>query len=1118
MLVENTMYEFQPEKLTEVNTEVNTIVVSVIVPVYNAENYLERCLESIINQTYKNIEIICVDDGSTDNSGEILDRFAKSDSRIVVIHQDNRGISSARNAALTCVKGRYVLFVDSDDWIERDAIEEFISHMTDEVDIVVAGAKIEDEGGDDADRLEELKKIYKSKLSGKFRLDDNFISGVTVVVWSKLFKYDIIKEKGLTFLDGRQYEDNHFTVEYLVHSKNGFFVNKDLYHYVRKPNTVMNREFNYRDCLYVFDHLYKRLDRFGLLPKYKNTISKRYSSHLRQAYEKTRAEYRNDVMELATFLSQDYNPVFFNSDLVSHVRNREYGLEPQFDKHVLILVKTTSEHLNDAFKTIKSLFSQSYRTPKVILYIDSVEKEKVRLNLPEELRKRVDKELLIKSGSYLSLEDTLKEAQDFVVVTVESGVVYSAKWLRCVMAAYSDYKDAFASFGFDSINTRIDAILFKDFAVIDIGLPGKVTVLKPKQTIVSITSYPARINSVSLALETVFKQTRKPDNVILWLAKSQFPNQDKDLPKELLRFVSKKGLEIRWCEDDLKPHKKYFYAFQEYPDALIITIDDDILYPPDRIENLFLSYLLHPYAVSAARAHLIPVSETGKILPYKLWPQEIDAYVDKPSLQLCSTGCGGVLYPTALFSKVRACLLDKEIIMRSCLNADDLWLKGMELVAGIPVVVAEESRELCYTPDSQEVGLWHGNVDGGNNDRQLLQIEEEIDRRYGGGTFRKKLLDTTVGENLVGAEALSGLIRFYKNKVKKQVNQIKKQYAKYSILRMDIQNRGDEGCDVIEQLVTPDPVSLCKPQWLPGGITVESSAGRMSVDVQCKGDGELEIGLMGLDVRNEDGKRYPVWIDCTYFAVNREVVFADTKTVCHDKRYVYRKPVADGEFVQLEVAWSECRSSNVLDEYRQLQTELRNSNNKANQLQAGKDELAKERDANRKEIAALQAGKDELAKERVANRKEIAALQEMVAKTEQLEAEVLKRLNDDEAVFAKERQTSQEKIREIQKEAFTFKRERDKSENRLEETLKALSDLREINCKQTKELQQKQQQLARFKELQQMVNRLEQEKDEREKELKRVSRHLNDVKTGLSFNLGRVITFIPRKIRDLLKK
>ena len=171
------------------------------------------------------------------------------------------------------------------------------------------------------------------------------------------------------------------------------------------------------------------------------------------------------------------------------------------------------------------------------------------------------------------------------------------------------------------------------------------------------------------------------------------------------------------------------------------------------------------------------------------------------------------------------------MVKRSCLYADDLWLKGLELVAGIPLVVAEEFHELCYTPNSQDVGLWHENVDGGKNDRQLLQIEEEIDKRYGKGTFRKKLLDTTIGVNLVGAKALSNLIRFYKAKVKKQINQVKKPYEKYTTLRMDIRNRGDEGSNVLEQEVVPQPLSVRKPVWLPNGITVESISERMSVAV-----------------------------------------------------------------------------------------------------------------------------------------------------------------------------------------------------------------------------------------------------------------------------------------------
>lgn len=924
----------------------NGVVVSVIVPVYNVEDYLERCLESIVKQTFSNIEIICVDDGSTDRSGELLDKYAEIDSRIIVIHKENGGVSSARNTALSCVKGKFVYFIDSDDWLESNAIEEFVSCMKVDVDVVVAGASVEDEGGDTASGIEGLRKKYAQKWSGVFFLDDSLIKDMTVVVWDKLFRSDIIRNNGIIFPEGRKFEDTSFTVEYLVHSKKVFFTQKRLYHYVRRPMSVTTRNYNdYTDKLYVFDHLYKRLEGFGLLNKYKNTLSFHYLRYLKQGYEGSPLSMRRDFMKKATALAQHYDVTVFNSDLVSYVKEGEYSRVAPFDKDVVVVLKVVYPDIENSFRTIISQFAQSYKLPKVILMIegaDNVAQEDLLKKLPKELTNRLDKELFIEFGCTFALPVIKQKFQDYVLITIESDIVYPQKWLRCVVAAYSDNKDAFKCLTFDNPDMLDDEILFKDFAIIDFDSSGTLTILKSKQIIVSVTSYPARIRSVALALETIYEQTRKPDKVVLWLAASQFPNRDDDLPKELLKLVSGKGLEIQWCDDDLKPHKKYFYAFQRYPDALVITIDDDILYPPQRIENLYLSYLLHPYAVAAARAHLIAISEAGTILPYKLWPQEIDAYVNKPSLQLCATGCGGVLYPTTLFSKVRECLLDKEIIKRSCLYADDLWLKGMELVAGIPLVVAEEFQELRYTPDSQDVGLWHENVDGGENDRQLLQIEEEIDKRYGSGTFRKKLLDATIGENLVGAEALSNLIKFYKYRVKKQVNQVKQQYSKYSTFRMDIRNRGDEGCDVLEQEIVPQPLSVRRPQWLLDGITVESVAGRMSVVVQCKGDGELEIGLMGRDVRNEAGKRYPVWIDCTYFAVNGEVIFADTKTVCHDKRYVYRKPVVDGETVKLEVTWSECQSSNVLDEYRQLQAELKNLNNRTNQLQKTNAKILKE--------------------------------------------------------------------------------------------------------------------------------------------------------------------------------
>ena len=98
-------------------------LISVVVPVYNVEKYIDKCINSIINQTYKNLEIILVDDGSPDNCGNICDEYAKKDNRIIVIHKENGGVSSARNIGIKNAKGKWITFVDSDDWIENDYVE-----------------------------------------------------------------------------------------------------------------------------------------------------------------------------------------------------------------------------------------------------------------------------------------------------------------------------------------------------------------------------------------------------------------------------------------------------------------------------------------------------------------------------------------------------------------------------------------------------------------------------------------------------------------------------------------------------------------------------------------------------------------------------------------------------------------------------------------------------------------------------------------------------------------------------------------------------------------------------------------------------------------------------------
>lgn len=272
-----------------------------------------------------------------------------------------------------------------------------------------------------------------------------------------------------------------------------------------------------------------------------------------------------------------------------------------------------------------------------------------------------------------------------------------------------------------------------------------------RRLIVSMTTYPKRIGTLPTVLDTIYAQTRPADEVVLWLAEEQFPGREADLPGQLLNLVEEKRLTVRWC-DDLKPHKKYFYALQEYADDLVVTVDDDLLYPRDMLDALYNSYLLYPDAVSTLRAHLIMLTEKNEIMPYNTWIQETDTCIYQPSMQLMATGGAGVLYPPNL---LRRDLFDAQAIKENCLWADDLWLKMMQLMSDVPVVVARPFEQLHYLPDSQGEALYNLNVRQNQNDVQLEKVSNWLDEKFEKGILIKKLTSSDIGVKILGIEAVS---------------------------------------------------------------------------------------------------------------------------------------------------------------------------------------------------------------------------------------------------------------------------------------------------------------------------------------------------------------------------
>lgn len=217
-------------------------VISIIVPVYNVELFLPRCVDSLINQTYQNIEIILVDDGSPDKCGDICDRYSKVDKRVKVIHKPNGGLSDARNVAIDIAIGDYLLFVDSDDWIERDTCEKIVKHLiSQEADIVVFGIKYVYESGKKETFLkaEECKMINSSTGIGCII---NYSGGIGNYACNKAYNKELFKK--IRYPKGKVYEDNGTTYKLFHEAHKIYVTNEILYNYYIRGGSISDNRYN----------------------------------------------------------------------------------------------------------------------------------------------------------------------------------------------------------------------------------------------------------------------------------------------------------------------------------------------------------------------------------------------------------------------------------------------------------------------------------------------------------------------------------------------------------------------------------------------------------------------------------------------------------------------------------------------------------------------------------------------------------------------------------------------------------------------------------------------------------------------------------------------------------
>lgn len=215
--------------------------ISIIVPIYNCENYLDKCIESIICQTYKNLEIILIDDGSIDNCPKMVDSYCKKDSRIKAIHQKNKGLSGARNTGLEVATGEYIAFVDADDWIEPNMYEVLYKALIEnDADMSVCNMFWDDFSGLVNDYSLEIGQSYHFLSTAyKNRYGEN-LSFSFIVVWNKLYKRDVFSS--LRFSSKWRWGEDMAVLADIVGSINkGVFVHSALYHYRSNANSLIRK-------------------------------------------------------------------------------------------------------------------------------------------------------------------------------------------------------------------------------------------------------------------------------------------------------------------------------------------------------------------------------------------------------------------------------------------------------------------------------------------------------------------------------------------------------------------------------------------------------------------------------------------------------------------------------------------------------------------------------------------------------------------------------------------------------------------------------------------------------------------------------------------------------------
>ena len=419
--------------------------VSVIMPVYNVEAYLRECLNSVVDQTLKEIEIICIDDGSTDNSLSILKEYAQKDPRISVLQQKNLHAGVARNAGMTIAKGKYLSFLDADDFFELRMLEDCYSLIEKEGSEILLYQYWD--YNDETHEPEQVRGINK-KLTNDESITLPTISARKQLMtmcnpmpWNKLICHQFIKDVGIRFQSQLASNDVYFSLSALACSQKItlFYKPYVYYRYNRKGSLRNARDRSPFDFYKAYEKLYKILKKKRLYKTYQETFLTSLIStslwtlaHTEKAHQEVKEFIRNVIVP--KFIQG--KEVLLSENLISCLERVKYP-------DIIVSLTSYPARIGTVNQTIESLLNQSLEPDKLILWLAPEQFPSKEVDLPQELLDLQDRGLTIDwyhdIGSYKKLIPTLKKYPDAIIVTADDDNIYERDWLKKLVEGYQQF-------------------------------------------------------------------------------------------------------------------------------------------------------------------------------------------------------------------------------------------------------------------------------------------------------------------------------------------------------------------------------------------------------------------------------------------------------------------------------------------------------------------------------------------------------------------------------------------------------------------------------------------------------------------------------------------------------